>query len=59
MALRADIQIVFQDPFASLDPRMRVGEILQEGVAALLPHLSQSVRHEKVAKRIGARGFAP
>lgn len=57
MALRADIQIVFQDPFASLDPRMRVGEILQEGVAALLPHLSQSVRHEKVAKLLGRVGL--
>ncbi|MBJ7264251.1 MAG: ABC transporter ATP-binding protein, partial [Burkholderiaceae bacterium] len=34
-AMRRDIQIVFQDPFASLNPRMRVGAILQEGVRAL------------------------
>jgi len=33
--MRRDIQIVFQDPFASLNPRMRVGAILQEGVRAL------------------------
>lgn len=50
MALRANIQIVFQDPFASLDPRMRVGEILEEGVAALLPNLSPSERQARVAK---------
>ena len=34
---RRDVQIIFQDPFASLNPRMRVNEILEEGVAALRP----------------------
>lgn len=46
--LRTQIQIVFQDPFASLDPRMRVGEILQEGVAALLPDVQSSERERRV-----------
>jgi peptide/nickel transport system ATP-binding protein len=32
---RADFQIVFQDPYASLNPRMRVSDILEEGVRAL------------------------
>ena len=32
-AVRRDMQIIFQDPFASLDPRMRVGEIVGEGLA--------------------------
>lgn len=57
MALRADIQIVFQDPFASLDPRMRVGEILQEGVAALLPTLSVAQRQEKVSQLLSRVGL--
>ena len=46
--LRTQIQIVFQDPFASLDPRMRVGDILQEGVAALLPDLDAITRQKRV-----------
>jgi peptide/nickel transport system ATP-binding protein len=34
-AARRDFQIVFQDPFSSLDPRMRVADILAEGAQAL------------------------
>ncbi|MBC7945406.1 MAG: dipeptide ABC transporter ATP-binding protein, partial [Burkholderiales bacterium] len=32
---RSDLQIVFQDPYASLNPRMRVTEIIEEGMVAL------------------------
>ena len=32
---RSQVQIVFQDPYASLDPRMRVADILMEGMASL------------------------
>ncbi|HEX8978761.1 MAG TPA: ABC transporter ATP-binding protein [Parasulfuritortus sp.] len=34
---RTDMQIVFQDPFSSLNPRMRVAEIILEGLSALRP----------------------
>ena len=46
---RRTVQIVFQDPFASLNPRMRVNEILQEGVSSLHPEVSPAQRRERVA----------
>jgi peptide/nickel transport system ATP-binding protein len=47
-AARRDIQIVFQDPFASLNPRMRIAEILQEGPATLLPELDAAARRARI-----------
>ncbi len=47
-ALRRRIQIVFQDPFASLDPRMRVGAIIDEGLVALRPDLDRRGRERRI-----------
>ena len=41
---RRAIQIIFQDPFASLNPRMRVFDILEEGLLALRPDLDPGAR---------------
>ncbi len=46
---RRTVQIVFQDPFASLNPRMRVNEILEEGVASLHAEVAAAQRRERVA----------
>ncbi len=54
--LRQDIQIVFQDPYASLNPRMRVGDILDEGIASLRPDLDENARRERTGyllRRVG------
>jgi len=56
--VRRSVQLVFQDPFSSLDPRMRVGEILLEGLESLHPQMRDDERRERVAQlveRVGLR----
>jgi peptide/nickel transport system ATP-binding protein len=57
-AARRDIQMIFQDPYASLDPRMRVGELVGE---PLLIHGigSRSERGERVATLFQRVGLSP
>lgn len=57
MAMRRQIQIVFQDPFASLDPRMRVGAILQEGIVALRPEWSTEEQNQRITYLLGRVGL--
>ncbi|HEY8976974.1 MAG TPA: dipeptide ABC transporter ATP-binding protein, partial [Burkholderiaceae bacterium] len=45
---RRDIQIIFQDPFASLNPRMRVAEILDEGMVSLQPEVDAAARRRRI-----------
>ncbi len=57
-AARRQVQIIFQDPFASLNPRMRVAEILDEGLAALQPQTTPDERHQRIAlitEQVGLR----
>ena len=57
--LRGQIQIVFQDPFASLDPRMRIGATLEQGLLALRPELAAQERQRRAAalvERVGLPG---
>jgi len=46
---RAEIQIVFQDPFSSMNPRMLVGDIIAEGIQALHPDIDSANRQQRVA----------
>jgi peptide/nickel transport system ATP-binding protein len=55
--LRQDIQIVFQDPFASLDPRMRIGATLEQGLQALRPELDTTARQRRAAALIERVGL--
>jgi peptide/nickel transport system ATP-binding protein len=55
--LREHIQIVFQDPFASLNPRMRVGDILLEGVLALRRDLPRQACADRVARLLTRVGL--
>jgi peptide/nickel transport system ATP-binding protein len=55
--LRRDIQIIFQDPYASLNPRMRVGEVLDEGIASLHPELDPVARAQRIARLLDQVGL--
>jgi peptide/nickel transport system ATP-binding protein len=56
---RRKAQIIFQDPFASLNPRMRVAEILEEGVVSLRPEIDAPERRERVAALLDKVGLRP
>jgi len=50
--LREDMQIVFQDPYGSLSPRMSVAQIIGEGLALHYSHLSKAEREERVIEAL-------
>ena len=55
-ALRRDLQIIFQDPLGSLDPRMTVGEIVGEPLRVHAPDLDRAARAAQLAavlRRVG------
>ena len=57
--LRRNLQIVFQDPLASLDPRLTVGEIVSEPLRVHRPELSASDRVREVADMLVRVGLTP
>ena len=56
---RTKIQFVFQDPFASLNPRQRVLEILEESLLFLRPDIEAIERADKVSKVLEQVGLPP
>ena len=56
---RRHMQIIFQDPVASLDPRMTVGQIIGEPLSVFEPNLSRSARNERISEMMQAVGLTP
>ena len=59
LPIRRDMQIVFQDPFGSLSPRMSVGDIIAEGLTVHQPGLSEAEREARVVDALQSVGLDP
>jgi microcin C transport system ATP-binding protein len=55
--LRREMQIVFQDPFGSLSPRLSVGQIIEEGLTIQNPDLDMDARRERVGQALTEVGL--
>ena len=56
-AMRAKFQVIFQDPFGSLSPRMSVGQIIAEGLDVHQPNLSKAQKLARVAEVLAEVGL--
>ncbi len=56
---KAEMQIVFQDPFGSLSPRLTIGEIISEGLLVHRPNMTKAERTEKVAHMLEEVALSP
>ena len=54
---RSRMQMVFQDPYSSLDPRMSINEIVGEPLDIQYPNMSKSERNERVLEQIKLVGL--
>jgi microcin C transport system ATP-binding protein len=57
-AMRKRMQVVFQDPFASLSPRMTIGQIVGEGLALHRAELTSAARDELVLEMLDEVGLS-
>ena len=56
---RKDIQMIFQDPLASLNPRMSVGDIIAEPLETFYPELSKTEVKDRVKEMMAKVGLLP
>ena len=59
LPFRRNMQIVFQDPYGSLSPRMSVAEIIKEGLKVHHPHMPDRQRDERVVQALNDVGLDP
>ncbi len=57
--LRSDIQVVLQDPFGSLSPRMTAGQIITEGLLVHEPRISSAERDKRAIQAMQEVGLDP
>lgn len=57
--MRQDIQMIFQDPLASLDPRMTIGDIIAEPLRTYFPKMSKSEVKDQVKAMMKKVGLLP
>ncbi|HEX6830409.1 MAG TPA: ABC transporter ATP-binding protein [Methyloceanibacter sp.] len=57
--LRRDMQIVFQDPYGSLSPRLSVGQIIEEGLLIQKPGMNRTERRARVSRALKEVGLDP
>jgi len=56
---RRHLQVIFQDPYSSLNPRERVGAIIREPLELMMPEMSKLDREERVHALFGLVGLRP
>jgi microcin C transport system ATP-binding protein len=57
--LRKEMQVVFQDPYGSLSPRLSVGQIIEEGLRIQRPGLTSEERRARVGAALKEVGLDP
>jgi len=57
--LRKEMQVVFQDPYGSLSPRLTVGQIIEEGLLIQSPELDEDQRRARVSAALTEVGLDP